>query len=35
MLGLLAFYAFIALNVIGIAVDGRIRKGSFRSWWNG
>lgn len=35
MFGLIAFYSFLAVNVIGIVIDGRIRYGSFRAWWAG
>lgn len=35
MIGLLAVFGYIALNVAVIAVDGRIRCGSFGAWWNG
>lgn len=34
MIGLLCVQGFLALNVVGIAIDGWRRYGSLREWWD-
>lgn len=33
MVGLACVLGFIALNFVGIAIDGRMRYGSLKAWW--